>query len=58
MLTFGFITTPFPISAPKAFNKKTFKPELMLSEFLKKNILTKYQHSCFNLPAPINMLVL
>jgi hypothetical protein len=57
MLTFGLITTPFPIFAPNAFNKKTFKPELMLIEFLKKNIFTKYQHSCFNLPAPINMVV-
>ena len=49
MLTLGFITTPLPICAPKAFSINTFKPEKTFHEAFKKKILKTYQVRLFNL---------
>jgi hypothetical protein len=54
----GFITTPLPILAPKAFNNATFNEETMKNGFLKKTIFKKYHSNCLGFEAPILMVAL
>ena len=53
MFTLFFITSPFPIFAPKSFRKNTFIPIKGFQEARTNNALTKYQRVCFINPAPL-----